>query len=129
MINEVFEEFTLYKGLNTSRINLLPKQGDLTQITNYRPISLLGTIYKIIAKIMANRMLPFMPRWIKEGQTAFVPRRSIFDNILMANEAMDWAITSNQELVILLLDYERAYDTVSWSSLEETMLHMGFDPQ
>lgn len=129
VVNEVFQEFTLKRALNTSGISLLPKNGDPTKLTNYRPISLLGTIYKIIAKIMANRMVPFMPLSIKEWQTAFVPGRSIFDNVFMANEAMDWTIANNQKLVILLLDYEKTYDTVSSSFLKDTMLQMGFDPQ
>lgn len=129
LVIEVFQEYSLCRTLNTSRISLLPKHGDLSQITNYRPISLLGTIYKIIAKIISNRMLLFLPTRVKEWQTAFVPGRSILNNEFMANEAIDWAMKSNQELVILLLHFERAYDRVSWKFLKETLLHMGFDPQ
>lgn len=66
------------------------------------------------------------PSWIRNSQTAFVPGRCIFDNIFMAQSAMDWAVESNQPLIILLLDLEKAYDRVSWTFLQQTMLHIGF---
>jgi hypothetical protein len=72
LVTEVFGSYQISRNLNTSQIVLLPKSRNRTQITNYRPISLLGTIYKIIAKLMATRMLPYLPSWIKPTQTAFV---------------------------------------------------------
>jgi hypothetical protein len=60
-------------------------------------------------------------------QTAFVQGRSIFYNILMANEAISWAEKSNQNLVILLLDFEKDFDEVSWNFLQASMLWLGFD--
>jgi hypothetical protein len=126
LVTEVYATGRLAASLNTSKICLLPKTGDLTLVTNYRPISLLGTAYKIIAKLIANRMIQFLPLWIKQSQTAFVKGRSIFDNVFMAFEAMDWAENSGQDLILLLLDFEKAYDRVSWSFLEATMRKMGF---
>lgn len=129
LVNEVFQKFILCRSININRINLIPKFGSLIYINNFKPISLLGTIYKIVAKIIANETVFFVPLWIKKWQTAFVPKKSIFDIIFMANEAMDWTILSKQKTVILLLDYDKAHDRVCWKFLEEAMLQMGFDPQ
>lgn len=96
------------------------------RLTNYRPISLLGTIYKILAKLMANRLIDLLPKWIKPSQTAFVKGRCIFDNVFLAYESMEWALESNQPLTLLLLDFEKTYDRVNWRFLKETMAHMGF---
>lgn len=126
MDKEVSETKILCRTPNTSKISLLPKGGELAFLTNFRPVSILGSVYKIIAKILANRMIPFLPSWIRNSQTAFVPGRCIFDNIFMAQSAMDWAVESNQPLIILLLDLEKAYDRVSWTFLQQTMLHIGF---
>jgi hypothetical protein len=125
-VNEVLASGRLKASLNTSKISLLPKSGDLTLVTNFRPISLLGVPYKLIAKLIANRMIQFLPLWIKQSQTAFVNGRSIFDNVFMTSEAMDWAVNSGQDLIFLLLDFEKAYDRVSWTFLKATMERMGF---
>ena len=90
-IREVMDSFILILDLNTSKISLLPKAGDVTFLTNQRPISLIGTAYKIIAKLYATRMLPHLPYWIRPSQSVFVKGRNIFDNIYMACEAMDYA--------------------------------------
>lgn len=126
LANEVIDTHTLIGLLNVSKIVLLPKQGDLTFLKNYRPISLLGSAYKIIAKLYANRIIDMLPHWIKHSQTAFVKGRCIFDNVLMAFEAMDWVEESHHEMIMLLLDFEKAYDRVSWPFLENTMRQMGF---
>lgn len=73
-------------------------------------------------------MIDMLPNWIKHSQTAFVKRRCIFDNVLMAFEAMDWIEENKKEMIMLLLDFEKAYDRVSWPFLEATMHQMGFEP-
>lgn len=75
---------------------------------------------------MANRIQPFLPQIILPTQTAFVKNRCILDNDFLATEAIKWAKESRQNLVILLLDFEKAYDRVNWSFLEATMRKMGF---
>ena len=84
------------------------------------------TLYKVIAKIYANRMKPLLHHWILPSQTGFVPNRCILDNVFLAFEAIDWTLESNQSISLLLLDFEKAYDRVSWVFLEKTMEKMGF---
>lgn len=83
-------------------------------------------MYKIVAKIYANRMKPLLHHWILPSQTGFVPNRCILDNIFLAFEAIEWSLESNQNISMLLLDFEKAYDRVSWTFLHQTMLKMGF---
>jgi exonuclease III len=112
--------------LNISKIALLPKSEDRLRIQNYRPISLLNTLYKVVAKIYANRMKPLIHHWILPSQTGFVPNRCILDNVFLAFEAIEWTLENKQDLSMLLLDFEKAYDRVNWTFLRETMEIMGF---
>lgn len=115
-------------NLNISKIALLPKSEDRSRIQNFRPISLLNTSYKIVAKVYANRMKPLLHHWILPSQTGFVPNRCILDNIFLAFEAIEWTLENNQNLSMLLLDFEKAYDRVNWTFLRQTMTRMGFHP-
>ena len=88
--------------LNVSKIALLPKYEDRSKIQNFRPISLLNTPYKIVAKVFANRMKPLLHHWILPSQTSFVPNRCILDNIFLAFKAMEWTVENNQPLSMVL---------------------------
>lgn len=107
-------------------LTLIPKGGTLASVRNYRPISILTGIYKLLAKSLANRIQPFLPICVLPTQTAFVKDRCILDNVYLAQEAVEWARESSQDLVTLFLDFEKAYDRVSWSFLEATMAKLGF---
>lgn len=87
--------------LNTSRITLIPKSGDLSLITIYRPIFLFSTVYKIITKVLANRLVPNLYKWICRVQTGFIRRCCIFDNVFLVVEVMSWVEESHQDLVLV----------------------------
>ena len=123
---ETISQAHISETLNISKIALLPKSEDRSRIQNFRPISLLNTLYKVIAKVYANMMKPLLHNWIPPSQTGFVPNRCILDNIFLAFEAMEWSLENQQELSLLLLDFEKAYNRVSWSFLQQTMKRMGF---
>ena len=124
---ETITQAFINEELNVSKIALLPKTEDRSRIQNFRPISLLNTLYKVVAKIYANCMKPLLHNCILPSQTGFVPNRCILDNIFLAFEAIEWALESNQNTSMLLLDFEKTYDRVSWSFLEQTMEKMGFE--
>lgn len=125
-VGEAISQEHISDELNTSKIALLPKSKDRMRVQNYRPISLLNTLYKVIAKLYANKIKPLLHFWILPSQTCFVPDRCILDNIFLAFEAIEWALENKQDISMLLLDFEKAYDRVSWTFLRRTMETMGF---
>lgn len=125
-VSESVQQAHITEELNVSKIALLPKSEDRVRIQNYRPISLLNTLYKVVAKVYANRMKKLLHFWILPSQTGFVPNRCILDNVFLAFEAVEWALENNQELSMLLLDFEKAYDRVSWTFLSQATERMGF---
>jgi len=88
-VKSFFREGKFLKQLNHTLIALIPKVENPTSTTQFRPISLYNMLYKIIAKIMVNRMQPLLGKIINPVQSAFVPQRSILDNILLAHEVIN----------------------------------------
>jgi hypothetical protein len=100
------QELTL-EYINKGMITLIPKSGDRSKLTNWHPITLLGSIYKILAKILPRRIQEFLHLVIRPNQTSFVEGRSILDNNFLAQEALVWATKNGQDLVLLLLDLKK----------------------
>jgi hypothetical protein len=108
-------------------ITLLHKGGDRLPLGNYRPITLLNCTYKFFAKLLQRRLQPVLLEVISPDQSAFLPRCYILDNIVLTQETINWAKTSNQPLVLLKLDFAKAYDRVSWRFPFKAMEVLGFD--
>jgi hypothetical protein len=115
--------------MNKTHIALIPKNSNPSNVTHFRPISLCNVIYKIISKVLANRMKAVLPHVISPNQSAFIPGRLITDNILAAYETLHTMHTSMWSRVGFMgikLDMSKAYDRVEWGFLEEVMKKMGF---
>jgi len=117
----------LHSNLNTGLFFLIPKGGPTTNLKNWRPITLLGIVYKIVAKTLAKRLQPLLDIIIRPNQTGFIKERSIIDNVFLAFESMEWARESSQDMVMLLLDFEKAYDRVEWGFLDGNLVKIGFN--
>jgi len=83
-------------------------------------------MYKILAKVLANRLRSIIGSVISDSQSAFVKGRQILNGILVANEMVDNARRSNKELLIFKVDFEKAYDSIDWCYLDNVMHKMGF---
>ncbi|XP_059454900.1 uncharacterized protein LOC132185097 [Corylus avellana] len=117
------------KDINATNIALIPKVSNPTKITKFRPITLCNIIYKLIAKVLANRMKRVLPTIISSTQSAFILGRLITDNILVAFEAlhtMDGRMKGREGHMALKLDMSKAYDRVEWDFLELIMCKIGF---
>ena len=86
----------------------------------------MGSLYKNLAKILANKLRLVIGSIISDSQSAFIKGRQILDGILVANEVVDEARKCKKELILFKVDFEKAYDSIDWNYLDEVMLKMGF---
>lgn len=128
-MNEFHKSGRIVKGGNSTFLSLNPKGPDPVTIAGYRPISLVGCWYKILAKLLADRLKVVMSALILKNQSAFVSGRQILDGVLIANEIINWAITSNKSLRLLQVEFAKAYDCVNWEFLDSVMEQMKFGSQ
>ncbi|XP_074306059.1 uncharacterized protein LOC141641287 [Silene latifolia] len=114
---------------NMTHIILIPKRKEASKMSEFRPISLCNVLYKIVSKVLANRLNKFPGEIVTENQSAFVPGRLITDNILVAFELFHHMKNARGGggHMALKLDMAKAYDRIEWHFLEETLLAMGFD--
>lgn len=115
------------KALNTSFISLIPKQDNAQTLERYRPIALCNVVYKIISKVVTNRLKPLLPTLISREQTGYVEGRQILDNIIQAHKVVH-SLTSNKRAgMIMQLDIAKAYNKVNWIYIKKVLTTFGFD--
>ncbi|KAJ0682333.1 putative RNA-directed DNA polymerase [Helianthus annuus] len=127
---EVLKEFHssgfISGGCNSSFVALIPKCKDPQDLSNFRPISLVASTYKIIAKVLASRIKRVIGEISSSEQSAFVGGRNILDSTLIVSESIAWAKKSKKELLIFKVDFEKAYDSINWKFLFGIMEKMDF---
>ncbi|GAU10511.1 hypothetical protein TSUD_420810, partial [Trifolium subterraneum] len=124
--SEFHRQGILSKGLNSTFITLIPKVESPQRVADFRPIALVSSIYKILSKVLANRLRQVVGSIVSQSQSAFIKGRQILDGILIANEIVDEAKRENKELIMFKVDFEKAYDSVDWDYLNDVMTNMNF---
>ncbi|XP_048593391.1 uncharacterized protein LOC125576910 [Brassica napus] len=129
MVNKFLFEGTVANGLNDTNICLIPKTTKPNEMTQFRPISLCNVSYKIISKVLCQRLKKVLPGLISETQSAFVAGRQISDNIMIAQEmfhALRTKPSGRNKRMAIKTDISKAYDRMEWSFIEAVMRKMGF---
>ncbi|KAL4318837.1 hypothetical protein GQ457_18G015900 [Hibiscus cannabinus] len=111
---------------NHSFIVLISKTDNPASLEDYRPISLVGSVYKLLAKVLAARLNRVSNDVIGESQFAFCPGKQITDCSLIANEIIDYTKRRGLSGVVFKVDFRKAYDSVDWAFLIFVMKKMGF---
>ena len=128
VFNESFKDLVLPISCRRAVITLLPKKGDLLEIKNWRPVSLLCTDYKILSKVLANRLRDVMGEVLHPDQTYCVPGRSILDNVSLIRDVVDLSSSLDIKAGLISLDQEKAFDRVEHLYLWKTLESFGLSP-
>ncbi|WMV26757.1 hypothetical protein MTR67_020142 [Solanum verrucosum] len=99
------------------------------ELKDFRPISLIGGVYKIISKLITERLKTVIGKLVDEHQMAFLKGRQILDASLLTNEPVDSRVKQKQPGILCKLDIEKAYDHVNWNFLLKILKDMGFGEQ
>ena len=105
---------------------MIPKKEGVVDLKDFRTISLVGSFYKIIAKVLANRLKKVLNRLVSKAQNAFVEGRQIMDASLIANEVLDAMEKRKEKGILCKLDMEKAYDQINWNFILTLLMEMGF---
>jgi hypothetical protein len=104
-----------------------PQKQDAKSFGDFKPISCCNVVNKLISKIIAKRIKPFLCEIIGEEQFGLLQNRQIHDTVATAQEVLHWVKQKNLKFIILKLDLSKAYDRVSWTFLHLSLLQVGIN--
>ncbi|GKE89899.1 RNA-directed DNA polymerase, eukaryota, partial [Tanacetum coccineum] len=113
-------------GCNSSFIALIPKVVDAKFVKDFRPISLIGCVYKVVTKILANRLALVISDLVSDTQSAFVSGRQILDGPFILDEILNWCKRKKSKALLFKVDFAKAYDSVRWDYLIDVLEAFGF---
>jgi exonuclease III len=125
LVHHFWRTGQLYMELLQGIIRIIPKKLDKLRLKDWRPLTMLQVVYKIAAKILANRLSVLLPLIVSPKQSGFVPGRQILNNISIGYLMKDWAESKQIPLLFLLLDFEKAFDRVDFKYLWTTLEKVG----
>ncbi|XP_058727126.1 uncharacterized protein LOC131598556 [Vicia villosa] len=122
-----FEESEIKEAaVVSSFLSLIPKSSSPLSLDDYRPICLIGCMYKALSKLLAGRLKGVLNSIISSNQSAFVPGRHLLAGVLIATEVVDYAHKEGRSCFLFKVDFGKAYDKVNWNFLRFLLKEMGF---
>lgn len=126
-IQSVFRFGFLPKGVNSTILALIPKKIDSMVMRDYRPIACCNVLYKVVSKIIANRLKLLLPRIISDNQSAFVKGRLLMENVLLATELVkEYHKDTISPRCVMKIDISKAFDSVQWPFVLKSLAALGF---
>lgn len=125
--DEIFkkEETSYFMGIGLVKL-IYKRKGDIADLKNYRPITMLNTDFKILSKILANRLKKILPNIIQTNQAYAIPGRDITDTISSIRDVVSYMITEKKSGYVISLDLEKAFDRVEHEYLFRILQQFGF---
>ncbi|MCH87793.1 ribonuclease H, partial [Trifolium medium] len=126
-ISQMWNSPSIIASINQTDICLIPKLDKPEFVNQFRPISLCNVSYKIITKIIVNRLKPLIPNIISPYQTGFVPTRNIHENIIVAQEMIHsmYKMRGKVGFFAIKVDLAKAYDRLRWSFIQDILVEVG----
>ena len=112
VMNDFHLSSVISRGVNETYIVLIPKKHGSWKISDFRPISLVISLYNIISKVLASRLKEVLDSTISKNQGAFVSNQQILDVALVASEVVEDLRATGRRGVVFKIDFEKAYDHV-----------------
>lgn len=126
----MFDQFHHFTSLPSSFasyfVTIIPKVNSLSHLGEFRLISLMGSLYKLVAKVLTVRLSSVIEKLISSKQSSFLKGRMMVDEVVDVNEVNDLAKRSKRARLILKVDFEKAYDIVSWKFLDYMLIRFRF---
>merc|ERR1712082_527149 len=127
IINEIYKNNMLPESLRFGIVNIIPKGSkDQRLLANWRPLTLLNTLYKLISSILAERLKKVLDRLLGPHQKAYIPNRFISEATKNCFDIFEQAKRTNNPGLAVLVDFENAFDSVSFKFIQETLKLFGF---
>ena len=115
-VRSIFRYGFLPKWINSTTLALVPKKIDSMEMRDYRPIACCNVLYKVVSKILANRLRILLPRMVSANQSAFAQGRLLMENVLLASELVkDYHKEDVSPRCLMKIDISKAFDSVQWS--------------
>ena len=126
LVQDVLTGRAFPDGLNDAFLVLIPKTEVPSRPNQFRPIGLCNIVYKLVTKVIVNRLKPILPQLISPTQCSFVPRRQITDNVIIVQEMLHTMRNKQGKrgYMMVKIDFEKAYDRLRWSFIRESLMEL-----
>nr|GEU38861.1 putative ribonuclease H protein At1g65750 family [Tanacetum cinerariifolium] len=126
-VEHFFVKGSFPNGCNSSFIALIPKVSDAKFVSDFRPISLIGCVYKVVTKVIANRLTDVISDIVSDTQSAFVSGRQILDGPFILGELLQWCKRKNKQSMFFKVDFAKAYDSIQFgvNGFEDDAMFIG----